>query len=231
MIDSNIMYSAFEGETRALAASYDIAAMPDHRFSWRYKRRKRAIIKAYQRSLEKPVDFVKEYNNISLRQRVRLAVLIATAALAATGAGVYVTHIIGGIMANQQSTHSDAFAMDWESAPKKLEKSYRITYDLSEYDKEVLNDSIIQYWENYSKGDNYIDFAYYPKSMYQNIRLNTEGSDLEEKIINGYQALYYKTSDGGKCLVWDNGEYIFQMFFNIDYETAEKIIESVVILD
>ena len=117
MIDSNIMYSAFEGETRALAASYDIAAMPDHRFSWRYKRRKRAIIKAYQRSLEKPVDFVKEYNNISLRQRVRLAVLIATAALAATGAGVYVTHIIGGIMANQQSTHSDAFAMDWESAP------------------------------------------------------------------------------------------------------------------
>ena len=120
--------------------------------------------------------------------------------------------------------------MDWESAPKKLEKSYRITYDLSEYDKEVLNDSIIQYWENYSKGDNYIDFAYYPKSMYQNIRLNTEGSDLEEKTINGYQALYYKTSDGGKCLVWDNGEYIFQMFFNIDYETALKIIESVEIL-
>lgn len=231
MIDSNIMYSAFEGETRALAASYDIAVMPDHRFSWRYKRRKRAIIKAYQRSLEKPVDFVKEYNNISLRQRVRLAVLIATAALAATGAGVYVTHIIGGIMAKQQSTHSNAFAIDWENAPETLEKSYRITYDLSEYSKDVWSDNIIQYRENYSKDNKYIDFSYYPKAMYQNIRLNTEGFDLEEKEISGYQALYYITPDGGKCLVWDNGEYIFQLFFNIDYDIAVKIIESIEVLD
>jgi hypothetical protein len=54
---------------------------------------------------------------------------------------------------------------------------------------------------------------------------------LEEKIIKGYQALYYITPDGGKCLVWDNGEYIFQMFFNIDYDIAVKIIESIEVLD
>lgn len=231
MIDNNIMYAVFGLETKELADSYDIKTIPEHKFSWKYKRRKRAMIKAYQRTLEKPIDFVTEYQHISLRQHIRFAILVAVTALAATGAGVYVTHVIGGIMANQQSTHSDAFALDLEDAPEILEKSYRITYDLSDYGKDVWSDNIIQYRETYSKDNMYIDFSYYPKAMYQNIRLNTEGSDLEEKEISGYHALYYVTPDGGKCLVWDNREYIFQLFFNIDYDIAVKIIESIEVLD
>ena len=54
---------------------------------------------------------------------------------------------------------------------------------------------------------------------------------MEEKEISGYHALYYVTPDGGKCLVWDNREYIFQLFFNIDYDIAVKIIESIEVLD
>lgn len=228
MINNEIMYSAFEDEITALADSYDIESMPEHRFSWRYKRRKRAIMRAYRRSLAKPVDFVTEYKHISFRQRIRFAVIITIAAIVATGAGVYVTHLIGGIMANQQSTHSDAFAADWENAPKTLEKKYRISYNLSNYSKTILLDEDFEYWETYNNGDDYINFIIATKEIYQSIRLNTEGTVLKKRYINGLEAMYFTTNDGSQCLIWDNGEYIFELVFNIDYDVAIQIAETIV---
>ena len=229
MIDSEIMYAAFAKETNELANSYDIESMPEHRFSLRYRLKKRAMIKAYRRTLDKGKnrDFDVEYRRISLRQRIRLAVLVAVTAMVATGAGLYVTYVIGGIKANQQSTHSDAFAMDLENAPNKLEKTYQITYDLSKFDKEVLCDDTLEYWENYTYSDSYINFIYKTKEEYQNVRLNTEGTVPEKHYINGYEALYFITNDGGQYLVWDNGEYIFELVFNIEYDTAVQIAESI----
>jgi hypothetical protein len=227
MIDKDIMYEAFELEAKELAAAYDLASIPDHKFSWRYNQKKRAMIKAYRKSLEKPIEFVVEYRRISLRQRIAIAVLVALTAAAATGAGLYVTHYIGGIMANQQSTHTDAFAMDWESAPKTLEKVYRITYNLDDYDKKVLSDNILKYWENYTKEDYYIKYMYFTKEAYQNARLNTEGTTIEVRTISGFEAIYFVANSDAHCLVWDNGEYVFEMIFNIDYETAKEIAESI----
>ena len=231
MIDKDIMYEAFELEAKELAAAYDLASIPDHKFSWRYNQKKRAMIKAYRKSLEKPIEFVVEYRRISLRQRIAIAVLVVLTAAAATGAGLYVTHYIGGIMANQQSTHTDAFAMDWEDAPRILEKTYRISYNLDDYNKEVLTDSFMSYWENYTKDNYYINFLYFTKKSYQNARLNTEGTDVEERIINGFEALYFISDDGGHCLIWDNGEYIFELVFNVDYSVGEKIASSIICLN
>ena len=30
-----------------------------------------------------------------------------------------------------------------------------------------------------------------------------------------------------QCLIWDNGEYIFDFIFSIDYDTALQIAESI----
>lgn len=231
MIDNNVMCAAFDMETKELADSYDIETIPEHKFSWRYKRRKRAMIKAYQRSLEKPIDFVTEYRHISLRQRIRFAVLVAVTALAATGAGVYVTHIIGGIMANQQSTHSDAFALDWENAPKTLEKDYRILYDLRGYDKEIILDEEFEYWVRYSKDDKYINFIYTTKEEYQNVRLNTEGAEIIHLSINGADVMHFVTEDGSNGLIWDNGEYIFELYFNLYLEEGISLARSIESVD
>ena len=40
-----------------------------------------------------------------------------------TSAGMYVTHYIGGLQANQRSIHSDAFALDWEADPEFEEET------------------------------------------------------------------------------------------------------------
>ncbi len=210
-----------------IAGAYNEKEPVAHRFSMKYKLRKRTAIKAYRKSAEQPQEFDRSYRKISLRRKVVIAVLAVMLAAMLTGAGFVVTHYIGGLRAEQQSTHTDAFAMDWENAPKTLEKSYRITYNLEDYDSKILSDNILKYWQNYTKDEYYIKFLYFTKEAYQNARLNTEGSTIETRTINDSEAIYFITNNDAQCLVWDNGEYIFEMIFNVDYETAKVIAESI----
>lgn len=227
MLKSIKLRNALEMSVNDMNSTYDENEYVLHRFSWRYKRRKRAIIKAYQQSLNRPQEFESRYRKISFRQRLRLAILVAVTAALLTGAGVVVTYYIGGIRAEQQSTHTDAFAMDWESAPLTLEKTYRITYDLSDYEMTVMSDYDFSYWEVYRRNDEYINYIYQTKEVYQNSRLNTEGTHIEKREVCGYDALYFEHSDGSKCLIWDNGEYIFELQFNGDYDYALDIAQSI----
>ena len=227
MLKSTKLRNALEMCVNDMNSTYDENEYVLHRFSWRYKRRKRAIIKAYQQSLNRPQEFESRYRKISFRQRLCLAILVAVTAALLTGAGVVVTYYIGGIRAEQQSTHTDAFAMDWENAPLTLEKTFRITYDLNEYRKEVVCDDEFEYWEDYTNGNYYIDFIYTTKEMFQNSRLNTEDTVIEARKIGDYDALYFIRSSGTQCLVWDNGDYIFELQFNIDFENALNIALSI----
>ena len=63
--------------------------------------------------------------------------------------------------------------------------------------------------------------------MFQNVRLNTENAVIETRNVNGYDALYFKLDEKTQCLIWDNGEYIFEFIFSIDYDTALQIAESI----
>ncbi len=227
MSNNSSLYRALALCIDDIADAYDEKEPVSHRFSMKYKLRKRTAIKAYRKSAEQPQEFDRSYRKISLSRKVVIAVLAVMLAAMLTGAGFVVTHYIGGLRAEQQSTHTDAFAMDWESAPKTLEKTYRISYDLDDYNKEVLNDSFMSYWENYTKDSYYINFLYFTKKSYQNARLNTEGTNIEERVVNGLEALYFMSDDGGHCLIWDNGEYIFEMIFNVDYDFAVKVAESI----
>lgn len=60
--------------------------------------------------------------------------------------------------------------------------------------------------------------------------------DMTEAVENdsGYRAFscrYFTVSwfkdEKTQCLIWDNGEYIFDFIFSIDYDTALQIAESI----
>lgn len=227
MLKSIKLRNALEMSVNDMNSAYDENEYVLHRFSWRYKQRKRAIIKAYQQSLNRPQEFESRYRKISFRQRLRLAILVAVTAALLTGAGVVVTYYIGGIRAEQQSTHTDAFAMDWENAPLTLEKSYRITYDLSDYTKEIIINIDNYYWEAYTKGYDFIDFTCSTKEMFQNSRLNTEGTEIEIKKVKNCDALYFQLDEKTKCLIWDNGEYIFELHYSIEDSLAMVIATTI----
>jgi hypothetical protein len=57
--------------------------------------------------------------------------------------------------------------------------------------------------------------------------MNTEGTQIEIRYVNGFEALYFKQPNGTQVLCWDNGDYIFELGFNIDYDTALQIAESI----
>lgn len=227
MISSQKLYDALAMSVRDMNSTYDENELVSHRFSWRYKRRKKAVIKAYQKSAASPREFDIIYRKISFCQRLRIAVIVAVTATLLTGAGVIMTYYIGGILAEQQSTHTYASAFNLEGTPGTLEKAYRLNYDLNEYEKDVICDDEYQYWEYYQLNDDYIDFSYYTKSIFQESRLNTEGTNIIKKTINGYEALYFIREDGTQCLVWDNGEYIFNVVFSIDYDKIVEILETI----
>lgn len=227
---NNNLYQALEGYVAEAAVMLDNTADSAVNFSPQYRRKRKAMIKAYRKTSERTIDFDEKYRRIRFGQRMKLAVLVAVTALLMTGAGIYVTHYVGGLMAKQYDDHSDGFALDWENAPRTLEKAYRINYDLSDFDMEIVCDDEYQYWEYYSKQEpsyQYINFSYGVKEGFQNARLNTEDSKVENIQLNGYETLYYEQPNGSKSFIWDNGEYILEFHTNSDYNFAVKIISTI----
>ena len=226
-MNNNNLYQALEKYVADSAVILDNTDDSDVIFSWQYKRKRKAMITAYRKASKRPVGFDEKYRKVRFGQKIRFAVLVAVTALLMTGAAVYITHYIGGLMAKQYDDHSDGFALDWENAPRTLEKSYRINYDLSDYDMEIMCDDEYQYWEYYSKDNQYINFTYSTKEMFQNTRLNTEDSKVENIQLNGYETLYYEQPNGSKSFIWDNGEYILEFHTNSGYDFAVKIISTI----
>ena len=229
-MNNDNLYHALEKYAADSAVILDNTDDSDVRFSWQYKRKRKSMITAYRKTSERPVGFDEKYRKVRLGQRIKLAVLVAVTALFMTGAGMYITHYVGGLMAKQYDDHSDGFALDWENAPRTLEKSYRINYDLSDYDMEIVCDDEYQYWEYYSKQEpsyQYINFSYGVKEGFQNARLNTEDSKVENIQLNGYEILYYEQPNSSKSFIWDNGEYILEFHTNSDYDFAVKIISTI----
>ncbi|MBE6845914.1 MAG: DUF4367 domain-containing protein [Ruminococcus sp.] len=229
-MNNNNLYQVLEKYAADSAVILDNTDDSDVRFSWRYKRKRKAIITAYRKTSEQPLGFDKKYRKVRFGQKIRFAVFVAVTALLMTGAAAYITHYVGGLMAKQYDDHSDGFALDWENAPRTLEKTYRINYDLSDFDMEIVCDDEYQYWEYYSKQEpsyQYINFSYGVKEGFQNARLNTEDSKVENIQLNGYEILYYEQPNGSKSFIWDNGEYILEFHTNSDYDFAVKIISTI----
>jgi len=229
-MNNNNLYQVLEKYATDSAVILDNTDDSDVRFSWQYKRKRKAMITAYRKTSERPVGFDEKYRKVRFGQKIRFAVFVAVTALLMTGAAAYITHYVGGLMAKQYDDHSDGFALDWENAPRTLEKTYRINYDLSDFDMEIVCDDEYQYWEYYSKQEpsyQYINFSYGVKEGFQNARLNTEDSKVENIQLNGYEILYYEQPNGSKSFIWDNGEYILEFHTNSDYDFAVKIISTI----
>ena len=218
-------YEALAMQAAAIEAA--VPEMPEHRFSLRYKRKKRALIKAYEKSKLCNERIFEAFRKLRLRQKIRAAVLIVLSVLLLTGAGVYITHHFGGLTAKQYDTHTMMYAEDPDATETLLEH-FRIAYDLSGFSKEIMCDDEHVYWEKWEDNDRHISFSFQIKHG-TGMRMNTEDSSVKYVDINGYEAFYYIAHDTVHCLTWDNGDYLFSFdFAGIDYETGIEIAKSII---
>ena len=223
---NSLFYELLEEQVKKLDDSID-QSIPFHKFSLSYRLKKRALLKAYLKTLNNSDNFDRSYRKLRFYQRIRIALLAAITALLLTGASIYVTYLIGGMKAKMYSDHSDVFSLDDENAPEFIEDNYRITYNLEDYEHIIVDNDEILYWEIYENDTDRISFSFSPKSMYKNARLNTEYSGIKKMEMNGKEMLYFVTANDYHCLTWDNGDYIFEFYFTVSFDKAEEIIKSI----
>ena len=148
MSENSVLYDALAERVETLAESFD-GNVPYHRFSRGYMRKEKGILKAYLKSQEKQESIDLAYNNIKRGNRIRFAVIVVIAALLLAGFTMYITHYIGNLQINEYNTHSFVFPVDVDNSPTILESRYEITYDLSDWEKTVVEDTDILYFETY----------------------------------------------------------------------------------
>lgn len=229
MSSRGVLYDVFAAQAEALAGSIP-DDLPEHRFSLSYRHKERAVLKAYERSRRQNNDFTGTYRKMQLWKRLRLVFIVVITALFLTGSGFLIVHYIGGLRFEQHSTHTNAFAVDTENADTSMDRKLRITYDMSRYNKEIMSDDEIEYWEIYRDESRNvsISFKYMPDEYYENIRYNTEDSKIENVNINGHEAFYFTAKNGLHCYTWNSGEYVIDFdYAGISYDEAMEIINSI----
>ena len=137
MSENSVLYDVLAERVDVLARSFD-DNVPYHKFSRRYMRKEKVILKAYLKSKEKKQNIEYAYNSVMRRSRIKFAIIVAIAALLLAGFTIYITHYIGNMRVDEYDTYSFAFTVDVENSSPILESKYEITFDLSDWDKTII---------------------------------------------------------------------------------------------
>lgn len=126
----------------------------------------------------------------------------------------------------------DYSGITYDEAVKIRESSYaptyRITYDMSDWEEALMCDNSTMRWVVYRKGSEEFSFEICTKESYQKVHLNTEGTELKNRTVNGHEGIYINNPDHGfQYLAYDNGDYIFEFAFTFEYDKAMEIINSI----
>lgn len=223
-------YEALAMQAAAIEAA--VPEMPEHRFSLRYKRKKKALIKAYEKSKEKNTDIHVEFGKIRSKQRLRFALLIIVLSIVMTGALGCIVFYWGGIRVEKHNGYSrfEYDGEDIESAPKTLYPSYYLTADMSGWDKEINEDSEEKHIETYRNDNKTVIFRYtdywlyqeeYPKFNTEELRTQTNGSETHitiHKEFGGELPRFMHTDDN----------YIYELLYDgISKEDARALFDTI----
>ncbi len=339
---NSALYDVFAAKAEMIEKSVS-DDLPAHKFSLRYKWKKKALIKAYEQRREKGTDIQTSFRIIRSRQKLRFALLIVLISIIMTGALGCLVFYLGGIRVEKHNGYS-RFGYDGddiESAPQTIYPEYHLTADMSGWDSEITEDSEKRHVETYRSGNKtvifrYVDysaykveypdfnttelsiringseehvtihkqfdgelprfmhtddyyiyellyegiskdeakelfdtikplryqitydisdfvkvpdfgfddlficynaiyernaesiyFSVYIKDAFNGVEISYDSVDVKYADVNGYEALCYFYSGGGYSIFWDNGDYIFELTSDVDFETGLKIAESV----
>lgn len=57
--------------------------------------------------------------------------------------------------------------------------------------------------------------------------ISAEKAEITTTVINGFEAIYFLSRHNAHCLIWDNGEYVIEIWANIDKKEFFEMAESV----
>ena len=213
---NNIFVEALQN---ALIAECNNIDIKEHIFSKKFENKMSALIKRQKTPYY--------YMLNSTRKRVVCFIFILLLLFSATVLSFNnIRHAIADFFVNIFDTYSVVDTIQKDGVPQTIKDIYEITYDLSEFKKDVWDSTDTSYSVDYIKDNICISFNQHTKKDY-NITVNTEDANLIEINISGYKAILYKDNHDYYKIIWENTEYIFSIFSNLDKDTLIKIAESV----
>lgn len=203
---------------------------PVFKTSGKHNRAMKRIFKIYEKNVQKlhtnsiPTCTPKPMRRLSLKA-ISIAILVAFLAVFAGCAVAY--FISQSFHGEVTSVSTNILPINTENCPATIEEIYNISDIPMEFEKTSDNSDpfsrTVEYMNNSTR--QMIVFSQYAKPQLGTINLNTEKNKLEEIEINGYKGIFLEqsgeTSISG-IIIWDNGDYVFEIFANL---TKEEIVD------
>lgn len=208
MTNKEILSAALKSDYLSELSVFE--ALPDYRMSRSFDRKMHKLIRAYLKRKNRENTVYKRRTRVRL---LAIAIIIATVALGTGGVVLlqyWDTFRLRGIGNNEYAFD----VSDPESSPTEILDKYRITADLSSYKKEVISDSDLDYWVVYTDDSGKtVCYNQFTKTMADSLQIGLGDVQIPpEKIdLGNYTALYYVSANGIQNLMWDNGDYIFEL--------------------
>lgn len=212
------LYRAFE-ETAVSRIIEKVPQMPDHRFSRKFERKMRKLIRYVD---SEPVHFHK----ITLKKLfIYITVALITAAIMAFSVGA-VRDFFKNFFMEVFGTHTDVQITDSENSPDAILDNYSINIPDNFVLTQKFEYEIFVCFEYRTSKNDYITFNQYVKSEYD-VNVNTENHTMDHIEINGNDGYIVDLGNDEYYISWDNGDYIFDITGNISKNALISIANSV----
>ena len=145
--------------------------------------------------------------------------LIVILSLLITAAGA--AFFIHGFGFKKESDHTVVFTTDTGDAPETIVYVYSPTYLPDGFEAETIESYDLTSTHLYRKGNDVIDITQQTKPDFSG-NYNTEGYEIERVDINGHEGFKIDFINSS-IYVWDNGDYIFDIYSTLPDEEILKI--------
>lgn len=194
----------------------------EHKYSPRFERRMRRITGMINGKIEL-------MTNLPLRRFLSIlaASVVAASFIALTAFGV--KSVLKELFMSNFNTHTSIKMTDSDSSPGAIKDIYSLEVPEG-FELQFESDNVINEKESYRcvyrNGNDYITFNQYAQTAY-NSNVNTEENAVEYITINGHEGYVIEMGGSDCTVVWDNGDYIMELYANTDKSTAIEIANSV----
>lgn len=215
-MSESVLKSILEESARLEWAKYENAQ--EHVFSKKHERKMKHVFKLFERNdcKLKPYTGSKPHYHFRFTKR-NIIVLLAVIFLAAL-AGCGVTYFTSkNFYGKVNADNTELFVINTENCPSTIEDKYYLPCLPDGYEVLGTDSTPFYEWISYENPatEQTLTFCQFAKVSFDSTHYDTENQKFQEININGHSGLCLDYSSQGynyAVIVWDNGDYIFELF-------------------
>ena len=223
MSSRGVLYDVFAAQAEALAGSIP-DDLPEHRFSWGYRRKERAVLKAYERSRKNSTEFSYNPPKARIKPKYLLIAIIFACIVALTGSFLVWYHISGFTFKREQ-TNSTVY-YDPSAEQKTVIEEYYCIPKSTGYTLEEETNASLASLKSYACGNKEVTLS--QNLLSSKHQVNTEGFSIESIKINGYDGFFIQMGENA-FVSWVMDGYVFSLTSDSDKTETIKLAESVIV--